>query len=57
MAKKDLGPVLPLVGKFGYRLDDSQFAELDITLYEGNAKVGRTAYGSRCVESGHRPTA
>jgi hypothetical protein len=41
MAKKDLGPVLPLVGKFGYRVEETPAEELDITLYEGKTKVGR----------------
>ena len=49
MAKKDLGPILPLIGPFGYRLDDSRFAELDITLYEGTTKVGRITMASQQV--------
>ena len=41
MAKKDLGPILPLVGKFGYRSELTPANEIDITLYEGKTKVGR----------------
>jgi hypothetical protein len=41
MAKKDLGPLIPLTGKFGYHVEVTPASELDVTLYEGKTKVGR----------------